>query len=257
MNKWIRYSLALLAIGLLTMGCSSAQATSIQAPTPAATLTPLPAATVAAATPTAVPSPTEAPTTAPSVSPANTTAGTGTVALQVVEGQSNASYRVREQLASLSLPSDAVGTTKAITGTIVGKTDGSIDPALSKFVVDLRTLQSDRSQRDNFLRRNVLETDQYPYATFVPNQAPGLPLTFPPTGQVAFKLVGDLTIRNVTKPVTWDVTCQPQTNQGTCHATTSFTFEYFDLTQPRVSVVLSVVDNITLELNLVLQPASS
>jgi polyisoprenoid-binding protein YceI len=171
----------------------------------------------------------------------------------IVPETSQARYRVREQLASLSLPSDAIGRTHAITGTIVGNPDGSIVPSESKFVVDLSTLQSDRSQRDNFLRRAVLQTDQYQYATFVPTQAPGLPLTLPASGDVSFKLIGNLTIRDVTKPVTWTVTGHVQGNEATGTATTSFTFEYFNLNQPHVSVVLSIVDNITLEVDLDLQ----
>jgi polyisoprenoid-binding protein YceI len=74
----------------------------------------------------------------------------------------------------------------------------------------------------------------------------------PPSLQGSFKLVGDLTIRNVTKQVTWEATCQVQNSQaeGTCHATTSFTLEYFNLSQPQVARVLSIVDNITLEVDL-------
>ncbi|OGO38282.1 MAG: hypothetical protein A2Z03_08605 [Chloroflexi bacterium RBG_16_56_8] len=176
--------------------------------------------------------------------------------LEIVPDKSEARYRVREQLANVSLPSDAVGRTNAITGTIVGKSDGTIVSSDSKFVVDLRTLRSDRDQRDNFLRRDVLQSNQYPNAVFVPTQAPGLDLTMPPSKPVTFKLTGDLTVRNVTKPVTWEVTCQPQGNEGSCHATTNFNFAYFNLTQPRVPVVLSVVDNIVLELDLVLRSAS-
>lgn len=218
----------------------------------------------AGATPTTAPSgvqtaPTsEASSMAPTVS-SQTGADTGTgdtVKLVLVPEKSEARYRVREQLASLSLPSDAIGKTSAVTGTIVGKTDGTIISSESKFVVDLATLQSDRSQRDNFLRRNVLETSQYQYATFVPTKATGLPSAFPSSGQVSFKLTGDLTIRDVTKPVTWDVACQGQPTEGMCHATTSFQFEYFNLTQPRVSIVLSIVDNITLEMDAYLRVAS-
>jgi polyisoprenoid-binding protein YceI len=109
--------------------------------------------------------------------------------------------------------------------------------------------------RDGFLSRAVLETETYPYATFVPTSAPGLPKTLPPSGQGGFKLVGNLTVRNVTKEVTWDVTCQVTSDQtqATCHATTSFPFEYFNLTQPRVGRVLSIENHITLEMDVVLQ----
>lgn len=238
-------ALFLILISLLTFACGPAQS-STSSSTPVA-----PAPTLA---PTTTLAPTAAPTTqSPTATKADSLGSPNDVIrLAVVNGASEARYRVREQLAGVSLPSDAIGKTKAVTGEIVGKPDGTIVSSESKFVVDLRSLQSDRSQRDNFLRRSVLETDQYPNAVFVPTGAQGLNPSFPPAGEQSFKLVGDLTVRNVTKPVTWDVTCQPQGNQGTCHATTSFDFEYVGLTPPRVPVVLSVEDHITLELDLVL-----
>ncbi len=238
-----RYVLILAAITLLAAGCA-------------------PAETTAGSAPSIAPAPTTAPAGAPS--PAATTAPAGsagtdrtTIRLVAIPDKSEARYRVREQLAGVSLPSDAIGRTKSITGTIVGKMDGSIVEEESKFMVDLRTLQSDESRRDNFLRNNVLHTNQYPNAVFVPKQTEGLPFTLPPASEVSFKLMGDLTIRNVTKPVAWDVVCRPQGEQGTCTATTSFDFPYFGLTQPRVPVVLSVQDTIRLEVDLGLQRATN
>jgi polyisoprenoid-binding protein YceI len=110
--------------------------------------------------------------------------------------------------------------------------------------------------RDNFVRRNVLQTSQYPDATFVPTQVSGLAWPLPQSGPVTFKLTGDLTIRDVTKPVTWDVSGNIQNGQNAQAsglATTSFKFEDFNLQQPQVPVVLSIVDNITLEVDVALQ----
>ena len=244
-RNWIRHGLILVSIAFFAVGCASV------ATPPSPTAVPSDPTTAPAAPTTApvAPAPTAAATKAPAVS-------ANVIRLEIVPDKSEARYRVREQLAQVSLPSDAVGRTKAITGTIVGKPDGTIVSSDSKFVVDLRTLQSDQDRRDNFLRQNVLQTNQFPNAVFVPTQAPGLDLTMPPSKPVTFKLTGDLTVRNVTKPVTWQVTCQPQGNEGSCHATTNFNFAYFNLTQPRVPVVLSVVDNIVLELDLVLRSAS-
>ena len=175
------------------------------------------------------------------------------VSLVLVPDQSEARYRVREQLAGVSLPSDAVGATKAFTGTIVGRLDGTIVSDQSIFQVDLRQLKSDEGIRDNYIGRSVLETTRFPYATFVPTSAPGPPLTLPASGDVAFKLIGNLTIRDVTKPVTFDVTGKVAGNTATGQASTTFTFEDFNLTQPHVSRVLSIVDSIRLELDLTLQ----
>jgi polyisoprenoid-binding protein YceI len=171
----------------------------------------------------------------------------------IVAEQSEARYRVREQLAGLSLPNDAVGVTQAISGMMVVNADGTIDSSQSSFEVDLSTLTSDRSQRDNFLRNNTLSTNQYPLTVFVPNSISGLPEPLPQSGEVSFVLSGDLTIRDVTKPVEWEVNGNLQGDVFSGSATTIFTFDYFELVQPRVASVLSIEDNIGLEVDFTLQ----
>jgi polyisoprenoid-binding protein YceI len=190
-------------------------------------------------------------TGATSAAPAS--APTGEIEFALVADKSQAMYKVREQLARLNLPSDAVGKTSSISGSIFIQPDGSVDSTKSKFTVDLSTLQTDQAMRDNFVRRNVLQTDQYPQAVFVPTQITDLPTPLPQSGNVTFKVTGNLTIRDVTKPVTWDVTGSIQNGEATGTATTSFTFEDFNLTQPRVPVVLSVEDTINLEADVVLK----
>jgi len=171
----------------------------------------------------------------------------------LVPENSEARYRVTEQLANVSLPNDAIGRTKQVSGSVTINPDGTLDTANSNFTVDLSTLQSDEGMRDNFVRRNVLQTDQFPTAAFVPTGISGLTLPLPDAGQVSFQLTGDLTIRDVTKPVTWDVTGAIQGDEAVGTAVTSFTFADFNLTQPRVPVVLSIEDDITLEVDLTLR----
>jgi polyisoprenoid-binding protein YceI len=177
----------------------------------------------------------------------------GNLKFTIVSDISQANYRVREQLASLNLPSDAMGKTNSISGSITIQPDGTIVASESQIVVDVSNLTSDSSRRDNYVRRNILQTDQFPQVTFVPQQVTGLQIPPPQSGEIAFQLSGDLTIRDVTRPVTWEITGQIQNEQIIAKATTTFTFEDFNLTQPRVPVVLSVEDKITLEADLVLQ----
>ena len=248
-SRMIRFGLTWTAVALIAAGCISTQAVP-----PAVTTVPS-STTSPAAAPTAVQS---APTIDSSQVPTtNGSSSDGTIRFVLVPEKSEARFRVREQLVNVSLPSDAIGTTREFTGTLVVKPDGSIVSSDSQFIVNMGALATDRSQRDNFIKRSVLQTSQYPTAVFVPTQATGLPSPLPQSGQVSFKLTGDLTIRNVTKPVTWDVTAQVQGNDVTGQATTTFKFEDFNLTQPRVPVVLSIEDNIKLELDVDLQRASS
>jgi len=191
------------------------------------------------------------PTTAAQPHPSPTTAAASAqgelVTVVLVSGE--ARYRVREQLVGLSLPSDAVGTTQAVTGKLVASPDGMIVAEGSAFRVDLSTLKSDEGRRDNFVRRNTLQTDRFPFAEFVPTEVRGLSLPLQASGQVQFQLVGYLTIRDVTQQVVWDVTARIDGDEATGQARTSFTFATFNLTKPRVPVVLGVEDEIRLEVD--------
>ncbi|HEY7141357.1 MAG TPA: YceI family protein [Methylomirabilota bacterium] len=170
----------------------------------------------------------------------------------VAEG-SEVRYRVREQLAGLSFPNDAVGATGAVEGGIVFDAQGRVLSGDSRFTIDLRTLKSDEARRDNYLRRNTLQTESYPTVTFVPTEARRLPFPPPQLGSVAFELVGDLTVKDVTRPVTWTATASFDGPRVSVRARTAFRFGDFGLRQPRVSVVLGVEDDIKLEADLVLR----
>ena len=165
-----------------------------------------------------------------------------------------ARYRVREQLAGFDLPKDAVGATKAVTGQIVVGADGKVVKDSSKFVVKLSEMKSDQTRRDNFLRRSTLETTKYPDAELVPVALEGLLLPIQPGSSQTFSVRGDLTVRGVTRPTTWQVTARAEGNDVVGTAVTAFTFKDFNLEQPRVPVVLSVADTIRLEYDFRLVP---
>ena len=167
--------------------------------------------------------------------------------LEIGEG-TKARYRVREQLAGISFPSDAVGTTEAVTGTVVVNPDGSIDAERSKITVDLDTLESDQQMRDGYVKGRTLETETYPTLEFVPRRAVGLAAPLPSSGQAGFQLVGDMTLHGVTKEATWDVVATFGNAQVAGRATTTLRFETFNMAKPSLARLLSVGDEIVLEI---------
>jgi polyisoprenoid-binding protein YceI len=167
--------------------------------------------------------------------------------LEVVSG-SSATYRVNEQLARLTLPNDAIGTTQSVTGVIVLQPDGTFSTA-SKLTVDLRTLRSDEPKRDGYLRENTLQTDRYPLAEFVPTRQKGLASPMPASGTATFQLTGNMTMHGVTSSIAWDVTAGMGRDVVTAKATTRFPFSRFRLTIPRIFGLISVRDDIRLELD--------
>jgi polyisoprenoid-binding protein YceI len=160
-----------------------------------------------------------------------------------------ARYRVTEQLAGRSLPSDAVGTTKDVSGTIVLDPSGAVVAGQSKITVNLTKLQSDSGQRDNVVKRSALQTNQFPTAEFVPTKIEGLTQPLPTAGEIRFTLSGDLTVRGVTRPVTWGVTAQAGPGEVSGTAATTVTFQDFGMTPPKIGPVLGVEDELTLEID--------
>jgi polyisoprenoid-binding protein YceI len=178
--------------------------------------------------------------------PASNTSAAGQSYIVAPDGN-EARYRVREQLAGFDLPKDAIGATKDIKGRIVIGADGKVVKESSKLIIELSSLKSDQSRRDNYLRRSTLETSKYPQAELVPVALEGLLMPIAPGSSQTFSVRGDLTVHGATRPTTWQVTARGEGNGVVGTATTAFTFKDFGLEQPRVQVVLSVADTIRLE----------
>jgi polyisoprenoid-binding protein YceI len=156
----------------------------------------------------------------------------------------------------MDLPQDAIGRTSEITGGLGVDNAGQIIPAESKFVINVGSLKSDRDMRDGYIRRRTLETDKYPTVEFAPTGLRGLPKVLPTSGKHTFDVIGNLTVKGVTKPTTWRVTAEAKNGQVTGNAATAFTFADFSMDQPRVPVLLSVADTIRLEYDFTLIPKS-
>lgn len=160
-----------------------------------------------------------------------------------------ARYTVRELLAANTIENDVVGKTSAVSGQVVLDAKGAVNPAESRITVDLTGLKTDRDRRDGYVQRNTLQTATYPTTTLVVRELRGLAFPLPTSGQVTFTLVGDLTLKDVTRPTTWTVTATASATGLTGTAKTAFNFDVFRLTKPRVPVVARVDDPITLELD--------
>ena len=175
-----------------------------------------------------------------------------------VSDGSVARYSVTEQLARLSSPIDAVGETGDVTGSIVFDADGNVDPARSVIIVALAGLTSDESKRDGYVRSRVFDTSRYPNAELAVTGAEGLDWPFPDSGESTFQLTSEMTIRDVTSPVTWDVEAQASGGVVTGRARTVVTFDQFELSKPSLAFIVSVEDEIRLELdiNAALEPIS-
>jgi polyisoprenoid-binding protein YceI len=112
-------------------------------------------------------------------------------------------YRVEEVLAGVN--TTAVGRSNEIEGllTLDGTTATAVD-----ITVQIESITSDRSQRDGQFSGRIMNADEFPTAQFRLTE----PIEFGriPVGdeQITASATGELTLRGVTNPVTFDVTAQ-------------------------------------------------
>ena len=158
-------------------------------------------------------------------------------------------YLVQEQLARRNLPNDAIGETSDVTGAIVFSADGAVEPERSGITVNLQSLVSDERRRDTYLRTNAIESNTYPEAVFVLREVSGLPWPLPGSGEAAFQLIGDMTVHGETNPLMWEVAAAFSDGAVTGQATTRFTFDEYGMSVPSLFFILSVEDDIRLELD--------
>jgi polyisoprenoid-binding protein YceI len=154
-------------------------------------------------------------------------------------------YRVKEQLAGIGA-NTAVGRTPKTTGsmTLTGTVVSNV-----QITGDLTALQSDDPNRDNQLRHQAIDTDQFPTAVFK-TTAPIDLGTLPAEGAtVSVVAKGELTLHGVTRPL--DIALQAARRGGVIGVTGSMniTFADFGFGGPTSFAVLTVEDHGIMELH--------
>ena len=241
--------LALAAVVLVTCSNSGTQAPQSAAePTTAAT----PEATTAAAagqadtTASATPTAADAAGTADSAVAANAAGGTPFV---IDQASSEARFLINESL--ISIPTEVKGVTSQITGTLAIDVADPAKTTVSTITIDARDLRTDRDLRNRAIRRFILESnkDEYRYITFTPTAITGLPAKAGAGDTFTFQIAGDLKIKDVSKPVTFDVEVKADSaSEITGLAKATIKRSDFNLSIPSAPGVADVTDDIRLEL---------
>ena len=167
-------------------------------------------------------------------------------AYYVDASQSQASYAVDETFLGQRLDVTAVGKTSALSGAIVLQ-NGVIQP--STVEVDLTTLRSDQSRRDNRVQQ-VLDTRNHPRAVFRIEKAEGDPVLT--EGQeVPIRLTGTMTIKGVDRPLTFAGTAKLADGILTLSAEATFAMTEFGVDPPNIASFVAVEDEVTVAVTFV------
>jgi polyisoprenoid-binding protein YceI len=168
------------------------------------------------------------------------------------DGSSFVGYRVNEQLAFLNSPNQAVGRTKAVTGTmeITGDTVEQV-----RVEADLTQLTSDEPRRDNAIRQRGLESERFPTAT-LELAGPIKLASAPVQGQeVGGQGTGRLTVHGVTRELDLDLRGRWTGETIQVAGQLPVKMSDFQIEPPRFGPVVSIDDSMALDVNLVFERA--
>ena len=188
------------------------------------------------------------PSTSASAASSASTLGPGT---WTVTSGSQAGYRVREQLASLPAPSDAVGRTSAVTGTMtLAQSASGYTVTTASFTVDVSKLTSDQSRRDQRIHSQGLESDRFPTATFQLTTPIAVVADAAGGQTIHVSATGVLTLHGVAKTVTIPIDARFTGSKIELVGSITFPFSQFGMTPPSIGGFVTVQDNATMEFQL-------
>lgn len=149
-----------------------------------------------------------------------------------------AGYRFDEELASIGATT-AVGRTPDVSGTMTVTEDEVTGVTVE---VDMTTLQSDRSFRDEAIRTRGLQTDDFPTGTFELAEPLEVPDGLTDGSEAQAKATGNLTIHGVTQEVTVDLEARLTGDRAVVVGSAPVALTDFDIEPPTGARVLSVSD---------------
>jgi polyisoprenoid-binding protein YceI len=186
-----------------------------------------------------------------STSTASSTANGGPLTARQVDGTwkiasgSVAGYRVQEVLAGQN--NTAVGRGTGVTGSWQISGDTITKGA---FTVDLTTVTSDSGQRDSQFNGRIMDTAQFPDATFTltkPITLGSIPNASQP---IKINAVGTLTMHGVTKPVTASLEARDSGSEIDIVGTIPVLFSNWNIANPSFSGFVTTKNNGTVEFSL-------
>ncbi|MCB9457002.1 MAG: YceI family protein [Anaerolineaceae bacterium] len=190
------------------------------------------------------------PTTVPTEVPTET-AGIRAV-YRISQDESEVRFTLNEVLRGN--PTTVVGKTDQVAGDVLIDTANPAGSELGTIRINARTLATDNNFRNSAIRSEILESSraEYEFIDFVPTSLSGLPESIEVGQTVTFQVTGDLTIRTITRSVTFDMTVTLASDtrlEGV--GSTMVLRSDFGLIIPNAPGVADVTDEVKLEIDFV------
>ena len=176
--------------------------------------------------------------------------GSDPLLFQIVPEQSEVRFTIAEELRGQ--PNTVVGKSNQVAGQIAVDPSNLSASKVGVIQVNARTLATDDDRRNRAIRNFILNTDTYEYITFTPTEIRGLSGAAEQGKASTFQIAGNLTIRDVTQPVVFDVTAKGDAAtrlSGT--ASTTVNRSDYNLSIPNVPFVANVGEQAKLDIDFV------
>jgi polyisoprenoid-binding protein YceI len=173
----------------------------------------------------------------------------------IVPGESQLKYEVGEVFLNQNNAFNmAVGVTPQVSGEIAVDLTNPQNSSLGPISADISQFTSDNGRRDNAIRGRYLESSRYPTVTFTSTEVQGLPAAYQEGQEVPLTIRGDLTIRDVTRPVEFTATVKLEGGNLVGTATTTILMSDFGFGPISIAGILNTEDEARVTLDFVARP---
>ncbi len=175
-----------------------------------------------------------------------------TTLYRIVPENSEVRFILTEDLRGV--PTTVVGVTDQVAGDVLVDFTTPANSRVGMIRINARTLATDNNFRNGAIRERILQSIQaeYEFIEFTPTAITGLPASVEVGQAVTFAITGDLKVRNIVRPVTFEATVTATADDrlaGT--ARTTVQRADFNLTIPNVPGVANVSEEVQLEIDFV------
>ena len=179
-------------------------------------------------------------------------AADGAVTYELGDG-SSVTFELDEELRGS--PFRVVATNSEVAGQIRVDAADLSTAEIGTIVIGAQTFSTDSSNRDRAIRGPILDSDTFQTIEFVPTSIEGLSGSAGLGDTFDFTVTGDLTVKDITAPVTFAVSAMLTDSGLEGSAETTVSRETYGLNIPSVPSVANVSDEVLVRIEFVAPPA--
>jgi len=182
-------------------------------------------------------------------------AKSGETVYRIDPTRSSLTYEVQEEFAGRD-SSKAKGVTNGIAGDLAINAGDLAASRLGEIVVNVEQFHSDNNLRDARIRMDYLSSNEFPLATFTVRELDGLEGKLEEGRAYSFTMEGEVTVKDITKPASFDATATLTDGEIKATATTEAKLSDFDAGPISIAGLVTTEDDVKLTLELTaLNPA--